>query len=62
MITKLRPIQYNRITAQRLAAALSSPRARITVLAKWVVSEDADLRELRTGVMAVPAAWLVGGA
>ncbi len=30
------------------------------VLGKWVVSEDADLRELKPGVLALPAAWLLG--
>ncbi len=30
------------------------------VLAKWVVSDDPDLRELKPDVLAVPAAWLLG--
>lgn len=30
------------------------------VLAKWVVSEDPDCRELKSGVTAMPAAWLLG--
>jgi predicted AAA+ superfamily ATPase len=29
------------------------------LLGKWVVSEDADLRALKPGVLALPAAWLL---
>lgn len=32
------------------------------VLARWVVSEDRDLRRLKAGIDAVPAAWLLGPA
>lgn len=32
------------------------------LLARWVVSEDPDLRELKPGVVAVPAPWLLGPA